>query len=86
MATEKKQFKIKKHKHHRTVGRLGGGYVVGGIPWSQLYYGGYWGGVGPGNDNSPNETAQNGFGQESGNGGDAGAGTGASDGGSSGGM
>jgi len=86
MATEKKQFKVKKHKHHRTVGRLGGGYVVGGIPWSQLYYGGYWGEVGPGNDNSPNETAQNGFGQESGNGGDAGAGTGASDGGSSGGM
>jgi hypothetical protein len=80
MATEKKQFKVKKHKHHRTVGRLGGGYVVGGIPWSQLYYGGYgyYSGVGPGNSNNS--------GQESGNDGDTGAGDGASDGGGSGAM
>ena len=88
MHNEKHQFEVKKRKGHRTVGRLGGGYVVGGIPWSQLYfggygyYGGYYGGVGPGNDNSPNETAQNGFGQESNNdsgdnsGSDAGAGDG----------
>ena len=84
MHNEKHQFKVKKHNHHRTVGRLGGGYVVGGIPWSQLYYGsygyygGYYGGVGPGNNNSS--------GQESGNDGDAGAGDGASDGGGSGAM
>jgi hypothetical protein len=89
MAKEKKQFKVKKHKHHATVGRLGGGYAVGGIPWFQLYYGGYWGGTAPGNDNSPNETAQNGFGQESGDGASNVSGSGgasASDGGGSGAM
>ena len=87
MATDKPQFKVKKHKHHETVGRLNGGYAVGGIPWFQIYYGGFWGGgTAPGNDNSPNETAQNGFGQESGYGGDVGGSTGAtaSDGGGSG--
>ncbi len=67
MHTEKHQFKVKKNRRHQTVGRSGG-YLVGGIPWFQLYYGGYWGGTGPGNDKSPNETAQNGFGQESNNG------------------
>ena len=95
MHNEKHQFEVKKRKGHRTVGRLGGGYVVGGIPWSQLYfggygyYGGYYGGVGPGNDHSPNETAQNGFGQESDSGiGNAsdGAGAGAGDGGGAGSM
>lgn len=91
VAIDKKQFKVKKHKHYTTTGRLGGGYVVGGIPWYALYYGvgGYWGGVGPGNDQSPNETAQNGFGQESGSGiGNAsdGAGAGAGDGGGAGSM
>ena len=94
MHNEKHQFNVKKHKRHRTVGRLGGGYVVGGIPWSQLYfggygyYGGYYGGVGPGNDNSPNETAQNGFGQESNNdsGDNSGSDAGAGDGGGAGSM
>jgi len=86
MHNEKHQFNVKKHKRHRTVGRLGGGYVVGGIPWSQLYYGGYgyyggyYGGVGPGNSNNS--------GQESGNDGDVGgsAGDAAGDGGGSGSM
>lgn len=75
MHNEKHQFEVKKNRRYQRVGR-GGGYVVGGIPWSQLYYGGYgyyggyYGGVGPGNNNNnPNETAQNGFGQESGDGG-----------------
>lgn len=88
MHTEKHQFEVKKNRRHRVVGRSGGGYVVGGIPWFQMYYGGYWGGTASGNDNSPNETAQNGFGQESGNVGDAGgsAGVAASDGGGSGAM
>jgi hypothetical protein len=94
MHNEKHQFEVKKRKGHRTVGRLGGGYVVGGIPWSQLYfggygyYGGYYGGVGPGNDNSPNETAQNGFGQESNNdsGDNSGSDAGAGDGGGAGSM
>jgi len=90
MALDKKQFKVKKHKHHRTTGRLGGGYVVGGIPWYTLYYGmgGYWGGAGPGNDQSPNETAQNGFGQESNNdsGDNSGSDAGAGDGGGAGSM
>jgi hypothetical protein len=89
VAIDKKQFKVKKHKHHRTTGRLGGGYVVGGIPWYTLYYGvgGYWNGSAPGNDQSPNETAQNGFGQESGSGiGNASDGAGAGDGGGAGSM
>jgi hypothetical protein len=86
MHNEEHQFEVKKRKGHRTVGRLGGGYVVGGIPWSQLYYGGYgyyggyYGGVGPGNSNNS--------GQESGNDGDVGgsAGDAAGDGGGSGAM
>jgi hypothetical protein len=86
MHNEKHQFNVKKHKGHSTVGRLGGGYVVGGIPWSQLYYGsygyygGYYGGVGPGNSNNS--------GQESGNDGDVGGSSGdaAGDGGGSGAM
>jgi hypothetical protein len=89
VATDKKQFKVKKHKHHTTTGRLDGGYVVGGIPWYVLYYGvgGYWNGSAPGNDQSPNETAQNGFGQESGSGiGNASDGAGAGDGGGVGSM
>jgi len=65
MHTEKHQFKVKRNKRHQVVGRSGG-YLVGGIPWYQLYYGGYWGGTAPGNDKGTNETAQNGFGQESG--------------------
>lgn len=87
MPNEKHQFKVKKHKHHRTVGRLGGGYVVGGIPWSQLYYGsygyygGYYGGVGPGNNNNSGQESGNGTGDVSGSGGDA-----AGDGGGSGAM
>lgn len=90
VAIDKKQFKVKKHKHHRTTGRLGGGYVVGGIPWYSLYYGvgGYWGGTAPGNDKSPNETAQNGFGQDGGNdsSGDSGSAAAAGDGGGAGSM
>jgi len=69
VAIDKKQFNVKKDKHHRTTGRLGGGYVVGGWPWYWLYSGtGYMTGATPGDDHSPNETAQNGFGQESGSG------------------
>jgi len=77
MDTDRKQFKVKKHKHYETVGRLGGGYVVGGIPWYNIYYGGFWGANAPGNDHSPNETSQNDFGQELSNGGNVGGSTGA---------
>lgn len=90
MTIDKKQFEVKRHEHHETTGRLGGGYAVGGIPWYTLYYGigGYWGGANSGNDQSSNETAQNGFGQDGGNdaSGDSGAAATAGDGGGSGSM
>lgn len=87
MHNEKHQFEIKKNRRHRVVGRSGGGYVVGGIPWSQLYYGGYgyyggyYGGVGPGNNNGSGQESDNGATDAAG-----GTGDGASDGGGSGGM
>jgi hypothetical protein len=87
MAKEKKQFTVGNHNHHGTVGRLGGGYAVGGIPWFQLYYGGYgyygghFGGMGTGNNNSSGQESGDGTGDVSGSGGDA-----AGDGGGSGAM
>jgi hypothetical protein len=62
-------------QRYNSVGRSG--HSISGVPWYALYYvigfGGYGGyyGTGYGNDDSPNETAQNGFGQETGNGSDS---------------
>jgi hypothetical protein len=39
MHTEKHQFETQANRRYESVGR--GGYAVGGIPWYNLYYGGY---------------------------------------------
>lgn len=72
-----------KHHDYSTVGRLGGGQFINGMPWYLMPWGvGYGGSTGYGNDHSANETAQNGFGQDGGNdaSGESGAGTAAGDG------
>jgi hypothetical protein len=46
MHTEKHQFETKADRRYESVGR--GGYAVGGIPWYNLYYGGYGYGYGSG--------------------------------------
>ena len=91
MAKRKKhhqEFPIK-HHDYSTVGRLGGGQFLNGMPWYLMPWGvGYGGSTGYGNDQSANETAQNGFGQGGGSdsSGESGAGATAGDGGGSGSM
>lgn len=89
MAKRKKhhqEFPIK-HHDYSTVGRLGGGQFINGMPWYLMTWGiGYGGSTGYGNDHSANETAQNGFGQDGGNDSTGDSGAGAGDGGGSGSM